>query len=163
MTSIAEQLRKLGISLPEPRLVPANFVPVVQVRDLLWVSGTLGTVKSGDGQDIVPKPGKVGREVSLEEAYQSSRQCAINHLSWLNAYLGDLERIARLVKLNGYVNAIEGYSDGPWVVDGASDLLVEVFGKERGQHARAVVSVAGLAFQAPVEIEMLVQIETGED
>lgn len=163
MPTIAERLNKLAIELPEPRLVPANFVPIVQVRDLLWVSGTLGTIKTEDGRDIIPKPGKVGRDITLEEAYQSSRQCAINHLSWLNAYLGDLERIVRFVKLNGYVNAVEGYSEGPWVVNGASDLLIEVFGKARGEHARAVVSVAGLAFEAPVEIEMLVQVQTDQD
>lgn len=161
--SIADRLTELGIVLPEPRLVPANFVPVVQIRDLLWVSGTLGTVKTEDGRDVIPKPGKVGRDVTLEEAYQSARQCAINHLSWLQAYLGDLERIIRFVKLNGYVNAVEGYAQGPWVVNGASDLLVEAFGKERGQHARAVVSVAGLAFEAPVEVEMLVQVEQSQE
>ncbi len=162
MSNIDARLKELNVELPEPRIVPANFVPAVQVGELVWVSGTLGTIKTEDGRDVIPKPGKVGREVSLEEAYASSRQCAINHLSWLKAYLGDLDRIVRFVKLNGYVNAVEGYAKGPWVVNGASDFLVEVFGEERGRHARAVVSVAGLAFEAPVEVEMLVQVRNGD-
>ncbi|MEA2948886.1 MAG: hypothetical protein QOI40_4216, partial [Alphaproteobacteria bacterium] len=110
-------------------------------------------------EDVIPKPGKVGREVTLEEGYASARQCTINHLAWLKLVIGDLDRVQRILKVNGYVNAIEGYNKGPWVANGASDLLVEVFGPERGRHARAVVCVAGLAFDAPVEIEMTLHIK----
>lgn len=153
------RLQELGITLPEPRKVPANFIPCAQVRDLVWVSGTLGTVKDENGADIIPKPGKLGREINDEEGYQSARQCTLNHLAWLKEYLGDLDRIRRIVKLNGFVNGEEGFDRGPWVADGASDLLVQVLGQERGQHARAIVVVAGLAFQAPIEIEMVIQID----
>lgn len=156
--SVEDRLHELGISLPRPRRVPANFVPGVVVNDLLWMSGTLGTVVDAEDRDVIPTPGKVGDQISLEQAYQSARQCAINQLAWIRLVLGSLDRVVRVVKVNGYVNAVYGYNQGPWVVNGASDLLVEVFGKDNGSHARAVVSVAGLAFDAPVEIEMLVHV-----
>jgi enamine deaminase RidA (YjgF/YER057c/UK114 family) len=155
---IEQRLKELNVVLPRPRRVPANFIPGVPVGELMWVSGTLGTIVNEKDEDVIPKPGKVGQEISLDEGYQSARQCAINHLSWIKSVLGDLDRVVRIIKLNGYVNAVLGYNKGPWVVNGASDLLVEVFGKERGSHARAVVSVAGLAFDAPVETEMVIQI-----
>jgi enamine deaminase RidA (YjgF/YER057c/UK114 family) len=156
--SVEDRLSQLGITLPRPRRVPANFVPGVVVGDLLWMSGTLGTVVDADDRDVIPTPGKVGDQISLEQAYQSARQCAINQLAWIKLVLGDLDRVIRVVKVNGYVNAVYGYNQGPWVVNGASDLLVDVFGKESGSHARAVVSVAGLAFDAPVEIEILLHV-----
>ncbi len=158
--SIEDRLRELGIALPRPRRVPANFVPGVVVNDLLWMSGTLGTIVDAEDRDVIGTPGKVGEQISLEQGYQSARQCAINQLAWIKMVLGNLDRVARIVKVNGYVNAVYGYNQGPWVVNGASDLLVEVFGEERGSHARAVVSVAGLAFDAPVEIEMLLHVRT---
>jgi enamine deaminase RidA (YjgF/YER057c/UK114 family) len=159
MGSIEGRLAELGIVLPRPRRVPANFILGVVLGEICWLSGTLGTIVNERDEDVIPKPGKVGREVTLEEAYASARQCAINHLAWLRLTIGDLDRVQRIIKLNGYVNAIDGYNKGPWVVNGASDLLVEVFGKERGSHARAVVSVAGLAFDAPVEVEMTLQMK----
>ena len=159
MGLIEGRLRDLGITLPRPRRVPANFIPGTIMGELCWVSGTLGTIVNDKDEDVIPKPGKVGREVSLDEGYASARQCTINHLAWLKLLLGDLDRVQRILKLNGYVNAVEGYSKGPWVVNGSSDLLIELFGKERGAHARAVVSVAGLAFDAPVEVEMVLQVK----
>ncbi len=158
MSQIEQRLLQMGINLPRPRRVPANFIPAVQVGELLFVSGTLGTIVNERDEDVIPKPGKVGDNITLEEGYQSARQCAINHLSWVKHFLGDLDRVVRVVKMNGYVNAVAGYDKGPWVVNGASDLLVEVFGKDKGQHARCVVSVAGLAFGAPVETELVLQI-----
>lgn len=155
---IERRLQELEITLPRPRRVPANFIPGVVIGEVMWVSGTLGTIVNDKDEDVIPKPGKVGQEVSLEEGYQSARQCAINHLSWIKSVLGDLDRVVRIIKLNGYVNAVSGYNKGPWVINGASDLLVEVFGNERGSHARAAVSVAGLAFDAPVETEMVIQV-----
>ena len=159
MGLIEGRLQELGIILPRPRRVPANFVPGTVLGELCWVSGTLGTIVNDNDEDVIPKPGKVGREVSLEDGYASARQCTINHLAWLKLVLGDLDRVQQILKLNGYVNAVEGYNKGPWVVNGSSDLLIELFGKERGSHARAVVSVAGLAFDAPVEVEMVLQVK----
>lgn len=158
MSVIEQRLLDLGITLPRPRRVPANFIPTVLIRDLLYVSGTLGTTVSETDEDVIALPGKVGGILTLEQGYQSARQCAINHLAWIQHAIGSLDKVKRIVKVNGYVNAVEGYDKGPWVINGASDLLVEVFGPEIGRHARAAVSVAGLAFGAPVETEMLVQI-----
>lgn len=158
MGQIEARLKELGVVLPRPRRVPANFVPATMLGEICWLSGTLGTVVNEHDEDVIPTPGKVGREVTLEQGYASARQCAINHLAWLKLALGDLDRLQRVLKLNGYVNAVEGYNKGPWVVNGASDFLVELLGAERGSHARAVVSVAGLAFDAPVETEMVLQI-----
>jgi enamine deaminase RidA (YjgF/YER057c/UK114 family) len=158
MGEIETRLKELGIMLPRPRRVPANFVPATVLGEICWLSGTLGTVVNDKDEDVISTPGKVGREVTLEQGYASARQCTINHLAWLKLALGDLDRVQRILKLNGYVNAVEGYNKGPWVVNGASDFLVELLGPERGSHARAVVSVAGLAFDAPVEVEMVLQI-----
>lgn len=157
--SVEKRLIQLGIALPRPRRVPASFVPGVQVGNLLWMSGTLGTIVDADDRDVIPTPGRVGETISLEQAHQSARQCAINQLAWIKLVLGSLDRVVRVIKVNGYVNAVLGYNQGPWVVNGASDLLIEVFGAENGSHARAVVSVAGLAFDAPVEIEVLLQVK----
>jgi enamine deaminase RidA (YjgF/YER057c/UK114 family) len=156
--AIEARLKELGVTLPRPRRVPANFVPATVLGEICWLSGTLGTVVNDKDEDVIPTPGKVGREVTLEQGYASARQCTINHLAWLKLALGDLDRVQRILKLNGYVNAIEGYNQGPWVVNGSSDFLIELLGPERGSHARAVVSVAGLAFDAPVEVEMVLQV-----
>jgi len=156
--SAEQRLKDLGIVLPRPRRVPANFVPGVQQGNVLWMSGTLGTIVDEEDRDVIPKPGRVGDTITLDDAYQSARQCAINQLSWIKLLLGSLDRVSRIIKVNGYVNAVAGYNQGPWVVNGASDLLVEVFGREAGSHARAAVSVAGLAFDAPVEIEMVLSV-----
>jgi enamine deaminase RidA (YjgF/YER057c/UK114 family) len=158
MGRIDDRLKELGITLPRPRRVPANFVPAVRVGDLLYVSGTLGTVVSPQDEDVIPLPGKVGEVLTLEEGYASARQCAINHLAWIKQALGSLDLVKQVVKVNGYVNAPPGYDRAPWVINGASDLLVQVFGEEAGRHARASVSVAGLAFMAPVETEMIVEV-----
>lgn len=157
--SVEARLHELGIVLPRPRRVPANFIPGVIVGEVMWMSGTLGTIVDAADQDVIPTPGKLGDKISLEIGYQSARQCAINQLAWMKSVLRSLDRVVRIIKVNGYVNAVAGYNQGPWVVNGASDLFVEVFGKERGSHARAVVSVAGLAFDAPVEVELVAQVK----
>lgn len=158
--SIEDRLKELGIALPRPRRVPANFIPGVRVGEILWMAGTLGTIVDADDQDVIPTPGKLGDAISLEVGYQSARQCAINQLAWIKSVIGSLDKVVRIIKVNGYVNGVSGYNKGPWVVNGASDLFVEVFGEERGAHARAVVSVAGLAFDAPVEIELVAQVSS---
>jgi enamine deaminase RidA (YjgF/YER057c/UK114 family) len=158
MASIEARLKELGIILPPPRPVPANFVPATILGEICWLSGTIGTIINENGAHVVPTPGRLGREVTLEEGYASARQCAINHLAWLKQVLGELDRLQRVLKLTGYVNAVEGYKQGPQVVNGASDFLVELLGPERGSHARVAVSIAGLAFDAPVLTEMVLQV-----
>ena len=101
--------------------------------------------------------GKVGEKVTLEQAYEMARNCALNHLAIIKAAIGDLDKVERIIKVLGYVNVAPGFQDMPKVVNGESDLLVQLWG-ERGQHARAAVGVASLSREAPVETEMMVQI-----
>jgi enamine deaminase RidA (YjgF/YER057c/UK114 family) len=157
---IEARLKELGIELPPPRVAPFNFVPAVQVGNLLFLSGTLGTVKNAKGEDYMPMPGTVGLDLTVEQGYQSARQIAINHLSWIKTAIGDLDKVVRIVKMTGYVKAVPGFEKAPLVLNGASDLYVQVFGPERGRHTRAAVSISGLAFNAPVEADLTVQVQT---
>jgi enamine deaminase RidA (YjgF/YER057c/UK114 family) len=157
---IEARLKELGIELPPPRVAPFNFVPAVQVGNLLFLSGTLGTVKNAKGEDYMPMPGTVGLDLTVEQGYQSARQIAINHLSWIKTAIGDLDKVVRVVKMTGYIKAVPGFEKAPLVLNGASDLYVQVFGPERGKHTRAALSISGLAFNAPVEADLTVQVQT---
>jgi enamine deaminase RidA (YjgF/YER057c/UK114 family) len=158
--AIDARLKELGIELPPPRVAPFNFVPAVQVGNLLFLSGTLGTVKNDKGEDYMPTPGTVGLDLTVEQGYQSARQIAINHLSWIKTAIGDLDKVVRIVKMTGYIKAVPGFERAPLVLNGASDLYVQVFGPERGKHTRAAVSISGLAFNTPVEADLLVHVQT---
>ena len=155
---IEARLKQLGIVLPPPRPMPANFIPATVLGEICWLSGTIGTVVNANGEHVVPTPGKLGREVTVEQGYASARPCTINHLAWLKLVLGDLDRVQRVLKLTGYVNAIDGYKQAPQVVNGASDVLVELLGAARGSPARVAISIAGIAFDAPVLTEMVLQV-----
>jgi enamine deaminase RidA (YjgF/YER057c/UK114 family) len=148
MTTIENRLKALGITLPAAPVVKANpgLVPAVAVDKLLFCQGTLGHIEGK-----FPYLGKVGDKVSEDQAYQSARLCAINHLAQARVVLGDLDRIERVVQLTVYVNGAPGFERAPYVANGASDLFVEVFGKERGSMARATLSVPDLIYTAPVE------------
>lgn len=152
--SVKERLTELGIELPEPQPALANYVPWVITGNLVSVSGQ---VAMADG---APKwVGKVGEKVSLEEAVEAARACAIQIIAQLNAACeGDLERVTRIVRLGGFVNCIEGYTNQPLIINGASDLMVEVFG-DKGRHSRAAVGTSSLPLDAPVEIDCLAEIE----
>lgn len=158
MGKIEARLKELGIVLPRPPKAVANYLPGVKVGEILYVAGTIGTVVDADDNDVVPIRGKLGRELTVAQGYQSARLTAINHLAMIKAVIGDLDNVVRIVKLVGYVNAAPGFTEAPWVVNGASDLLVEVFGPERGRHARAALYQNELTYDAPVEIEMTVQV-----
>jgi enamine deaminase RidA (YjgF/YER057c/UK114 family) len=134
-------------------------LPGVKVGEILYVSGTIGTVVGPNDEDILPIKGKLGKNLSVKQGYQSARLTAINHLAMVKAVIGDLDNVVRIVKLIGYVNAAPGFTEAPWVLNGASDLLVEVFGSERGRHARAALYQNELTLDAPVEIEMTVQVK----
>jgi enamine deaminase RidA (YjgF/YER057c/UK114 family) len=159
MSAIEARLKEFGVILPPPRPVPANFVPATVLGEICWLSGTIGTVVNERGEHVVLTPGRLGREVTLEQGYACARQCVINHLAWLKQALGDLDRLQRVLKLTGYVNAVDGYKQAPQVVNGASDFLVELFGPERGAHSRVAISIAGIAFDAPVLTEMVLQVK----
>ncbi|WP_425256296.1 RidA family protein [Microbaculum marinisediminis] len=149
---IETRLADLGLALPEAAAPSFNYVPVTVHRGVAYVSGQMPKV---DGE--VRVFGKVGAEVDLETAREQARICVLQGLACLKAALGDLDRIERVLKVNGYVASAPGFNGQPKVLDAASDLLVEVFA-EAGMHARAAVGVAELPRNAAVEIEMIVAV-----
>jgi enamine deaminase RidA (YjgF/YER057c/UK114 family) len=151
---IEARLRQLGFTLPKPPEPVAAYLPAVQVGDLLFLSGTTCYV---DGKFLYT--GRVGAELTLEEGYAAAQQTALNLLSVIKATLGDLDRVARVVKLNGYVNSAPEFDRQPEVINGASELLEKVF-HERGKHARTSIGVSALPAHIPVEIELIVQVRS---
>ena len=151
---VEQRLKDLGIELPTPPAPIANYVRAVQAGNLLFVSGH-GTSKDGKFVYI----GKVGKDLTLEEGYQAARLVMINCLASIKEAVGDLDRVKRVVKLLGMVNATPEFGDQPKVINGASDLLVEVFGPEIGKHARSAVGMGSLPNQIAVEIEMIVEVQ----
>ena len=151
METPSARLAELGITLPQ--LVPplAAYVPAVRTGDLVYTSGQLPI---SDGALL--HTGTVAGGVSAEDAYQCARQCALNALAAVDALVG-IDRVSRVVKVVGFVAAAAGFTGHPGVVNGASDLLGEVFG-EAGRHARSAVGVASLPLGAPVEVELIVEI-----
>lgn len=147
-----KKLKELGISLPELSNPIGNYVPAVQAGNLLFVSGH---GPYNDAKTIIS--GKLGKELSFEEGYKTARNVALNCLASVKAILGDLNKVRRVVKLLGMVNCTEDFKDHPKVINGASDLLVEVFG-EAGKHARAAVGMQSLPNEIPVEIEMIIEV-----
>ena len=148
-----EKIAHLNIDISKPARPVANYVPAVRTGNLVFVSGQ-GPVKPEGGMVT----GKVGSEISLEEGYEAARLCGIRLLAALKAEVGDLNRVTRIVKLLGMVNAAPDFTDQPKVINGCSDLLVEVFG-DKGKHARSAVGMGSLPDQISVEIEMIAEIE----
>jgi enamine deaminase RidA (YjgF/YER057c/UK114 family) len=151
--SVEQKLASLGITLPTPAAPVANYVAFVKSGNLLTVSGQL--CFGPDGK-LVAK-GQLGGAVSMEDGVKAARACAINLLAQVKAAVGDLDKIVRVVRLGGFINSAPGYGDGPKVMNGASDLMVEVFG-DKGRHARSTVGVAALPAEAAVEVEGLFEI-----
>ena len=147
------QLKKLGIELPTPGNPVANYVNAVTTGNLVFLAGK--GPRKADGTYIT---GRVGEDLTVEQGYEAARLTAINQLAVLKAHLGDLSRVKRVVKVLGMVNCPPGFGDQPEVINGFSDLMVEVFG-EKGKHARAAVGMAALPRNIAVEIEMIVEIE----
>ena len=150
---IENKLKSLGFELPKPPVPAANYIGWVRVGNLLFIGGNIGRING-----TLQYRGKVGDAVSLDQAYEAARNCALNHLATMKAALGDLDRVERIVKVLGYVNVAPGFIDMPRVVNGESDLLVQLWG-ERGHHTRAAVGVASLSQDAPVENEITVQVK----
>jgi len=161
MSTVEERLRALGLSLPPPlRLPPAVVLPfpwvrVIGSRALISGHGPLAE----DGSLAMPL-GKVGRELSLEQGYAAARLTALAILSSLKRTLGDLDRIAAWSRVFGMVNSAPGFNQQPSVINGFSDLILEVFGREKGSHSRSAVGLAELPFNIPVEIEGEVELHT---
>lgn len=147
-----ESLAKLGLSLPSPAKPVAAYVPTVRSGNLVFVAGQLPFV---DGK--LPKTGRLGENIAIEEAQAFARTCVLNGLAALKAELGELSRIKRVVRVGAFVACADGFADQPKVANGASELLVQIFG-DQGRHARAAVGVNALPLGAPVEIELLVEV-----
>ena len=147
-----ERLKELQIELPEATPALASYLRTVRNGDIVYVSGQLPIV-AGNLIHI----GKVGGTVSAEDAASAARQCAINSIAALKSELGDLSKVSRIIKITGFVASDPSFTGQPQVVNGASDLFVDVFG-EIGRHARSAVGVASLPFDAPVEVELIVAV-----
>lgn len=154
MGQIDKRLAELGITLPVAAKPVANYVPWVRTGNLVFISGQ-GPVEDGK----VVYPGCLGADVSLEEGAKSARLCGINVLAQLkDACGGDLDRVKRVVKLVGFVNAHPSFKDHPKVINGASDLMVEVFG-DKGRHARSAVASPSLPMGISTEVEAIIEVE----
>lgn len=151
--TIEQKLASLGIVLPTPRSPVANYVPFVRTGNLLTVSGQVCYAPDGT---LIAK-GKLGAGLSLDQGIAAARGCAINLLAQLKAATGDLDKVARVIRLGGFINSAPDFLDAPKVMNGASDLMVEVFG-DKGRHARTTVGVASLPSDAAVEVDGLFEV-----
>ncbi len=143
---------RIEIRLPNPPKPAGSYIPAVRVGNILYISGQIPFV---DGE--IKYKGKLGKDVTVEEGYQAARACGLNALSALKNEIGDLHKVRRIIKLSGYVNGTEGFIDQPKVVDGASDLMSEVFG-DVGRHARIALGANSLPLGSAVEIDLIAEI-----
>jgi enamine deaminase RidA (YjgF/YER057c/UK114 family) len=150
---IEEKLTQMGLALPTPAAPAGNYVGAVRVGNLLFVSGH-GPRHQGESYIT----GKVGRDLTTEQAYEAAKIVMLNCLASVKREIGDLDRVKRIVKLLGMVNCTEDFTEQPKVINGASDLLVTLYG-DAGRHARSAVGMQQLPMSIPVEIEMIVEVE----
>lgn len=150
--SYEERLKELGIELPQAPKPVATYIPAVRAGNLLFLSGVLPTQ---NGQLIYA--GKLGRDLTVEQGMQAAKTAVLNALAIAKQELGTLDRITRVVKVVGHVASAEGFTDQPQVLNGASDLLVEIFG-DAGRHARVAIGAAELPRRAAVEIEVILAV-----
>ena len=151
--SIKEKINSLGLTLPVAALPVAAYVPAVKTGNLVFVAGQLPLVEGK-----IVKEGKVGKEVTPEEAKEMAQVCALNALAAI-ALVADLDQIERVVRVGGFVNGIPGFTAIPPIINGASELFIKLFGEVNGKHARTAIGVAELPLNAPVEVEVLVQLK----
>lgn len=151
-TSFEAQVTALGLVLPAPPKPVATYIPVVRTGNLLFLSGM---IPLRDGTLMMA--GKLGKDISVEQGYEAARICLLNAVAVIRQHLGTLDRVKQVVKLVGYVASAEGFVQQPAVINGASDLLVKIFG-DAGRHARVAVGATALPLNAPVEIELIVQV-----
>ena len=153
MAGVEARLQELGIQLPTVPASIANYVGAARTGNLIYLSGRL---PMREGQ--LAYKGKLGRDLSADDGYQAARLSALNVIATLHAEIGDLDRVKRIVKLLGMVASDPEFTEQASVLNGASDLLVEIFG-DRGRHARSAFGVAALPMDSPVEIELIVEVE----
>ncbi|MCC5025135.1 MAG: RidA family protein [Candidatus Synoicihabitans palmerolidicus] len=145
------KLTELGLELPNPPAAGGNYLPFVRTGNLIYCAGTI-SVRDGE----ITHSGQVGAEQTVETGYESARICALNTLATLKSAVGSLSNIKRLIYVGGYVNAVSSFDNSPGVINGASDLFIEVLG-EAGRHSRAAVAVAGLPKNSTVEIQVVAE------
>ena len=151
---IEEKLSSIGIRLSSPPQPIGSYVPVVQIGNLIFVSGQIPLIQGTLPEKYV---GKIPSKVSMIDAVQASKQCTINALEQINKVLGNLERITKFVKITGYVNCDPSFKDHPKVINGASDFLLEIFG-EKGKHSRVATGANSLPLESIVEIDFLCEV-----
>jgi len=151
--SFEQKIKDLGLKVPEPPKPLAAYVPAVKVDQYVYTAGQIPFV---DGQ--LKYQGKVGRELTEADGYEAARVCALNCLSAIKGIAGSLDEIEQIVKVTGYVNSAPGFNQQPKVINGASELLGDIFG-EAGAHARAAVGVSELPADAAVEVDMIVKLK----
>ena len=152
--SIQSKLAELGLTLPVAAAPVAAYVPAVRTGNLVFTAGQLPLV---DGK--IPFVGKVGSDVTPEQAKDMAQVCALNALAAISL-VADIDQIERIVRVGGFVNGIPGFVAIPAVINGASELLIKLFGEVNGKHARTAIGVAELPLNAPVEVEMVVQLKS---
>ena len=151
--NIDKRLAELGIELPSAPSPAGNYVPCVQVDKLLYLSGAICLV---NGE--MTHTGKIGETRDISYGQEAARVCALNLLAMAKSHIGDLEKVSRVVQLNGFVNGVPGFTESPAVINGASDLIVVIMG-ERGRHTRAAVAVIGLPKNTTVEIQAVFEVK----
>jgi len=150
--SFEARLTELGITLPHAPKPVATYVPAVRAGDLLFLSGT-GPFKDG----AIVYAGKLGKDLTVEQGYEAARLTLLNALAMIRQELGTLDRVTRIVRLTGHVASAEGFTQQPAVINGASDLLVQIFG-EAGRHARLALGAAELPLNMAIELELILQV-----
>ena len=152
--NIKEKLAELGLTLPVAAAPVAAYVPAVRTGNLVFTAGQLPIV---DGKVVIT--GKVGAEVTPEQAKEMAQICALNALAAISL-VADIDQIERVIRVGGFVNGVPGFVAIPQVINGASELLIKLFGEVNGKHARTAIGVAELPLNAPVEVEMVVQLKS---
>jgi enamine deaminase RidA (YjgF/YER057c/UK114 family) len=150
--TVQERLDALGLSLPSPPAPGGNYVSAKRVGEIVYLAGAISTAPSG----VIT--GTAGLDRSIEDGYAAARACALTQLAVLKSEIGTLDRVVEILTVNGYVNAVQGFPDSPAIINGASDLLVSVFG-DAGRHVRAAVGVSALPRHALVELQMTVRVK----
>tara|TARA_B100000886_G_scaffold328388_1_gene276733 strand:+ start:1103 stop:1567 length:465 start_codon:yes stop_codon:yes gene_type:complete len=154
MENIAQRLSQLGIKLPNTAVPAGSYVPYVLEKNLLWISGQ---VPFWNGK--VKYCGKVISDVSMDDAIMAARLCGLNILAQIKTALGDLNRVEQIIKLSGFVNSSSDFTDHPIVINGASDLMVDVFG-ELGRHTRVAIGASSLPLNSTTEVDALVRVRS---
>ena len=152
MNEIENKIKELGLELPPPPAAAGNYLPYRMNGNTLYLAGAICMV---NGE--LSHTGKVGKEQTVETGYAAARVCTLNAIDGMKAALGDLDRVDKILLVSGYVNAVDGFTKAPAVINGASDLLVEIFG-EAGKHARAAISTSGLPLGSTVEVQITLAV-----